>query len=90
MGSIMSFTMLMMAIFVAACLEIEDAAGMIPCGFLAMLTAISLIPYSVIIRKKIKNGEIAADGVMATAGGPVQAPVQSSIEDTWVCPECGA
>lgn len=90
MGSIMSFTMLMMAIFVAACLEIEDAAGMIPCGFLAMLAAVSLIPYSVIIRKKIRNGEITADGVMATAGRPSPAPVQSSKEDTWVCPDCGA
>lgn len=63
---------------------------MIPCGFLAMLTAISLIPYSAIIRKKIRNGEITADGVMATAGGPSTAPVQSFKEDTWVCPNYGA
>ena len=63
---------------------------MIPCGFLAMLAAIGLIPYSAIIRKKIRNGEITADSVMATAGGPAPAQVQSFKEDTWVCPNCGA
>ena len=90
MASIMSFTMLMMAVFVAACLQIEDATGMIPCGFLAMLAAISLIVYGAIARKKIRNGEITADAVMASAGGPAPAPVQSSKEDTWICPDCGA